>query len=244
MNIIYVVMPAYNESENIRTVIDEWYTVVERHNEEGKSRLLIVDDGSKDHTYEILKQEATKRPLLIIKSKKNSGHGDTVIDGYRYAIQAGADYIFQTDSDGQTRPEEFESFWENRQKYEAIIGYRNHREDGISRVFVTKVLRFVVYLCFHQWVKDANTPYRLMKRDTLIQYLKLMPKHFNLPNVVLAVAYVRFSKNRTLFLPITFRKRQGGVNSINLKNICIIGKQAIMDFVMIRRRMDAFENRE
>ena len=75
MNIIYVVMPAYNESENIRTVIDEWYTVVERHNEEGKSRLLIVDDGSKDHTYEILKQEAAKRPLLIIKSKKTADTG-------------------------------------------------------------------------------------------------------------------------------------------------------------------------
>lgn len=154
----------------------------------------------------------------------------------------GAEYVFQTDSDGQTRPEEFEAFWERRKEYDAIIGHRSHREDGIARVFVTKVLQLVVLLCLGVWVTDANTPFRLMHRKYLKRYLELVPQHFNLPNIVLSAAYTRFRKARTLFIPITFRKRQGGVNSINLRRISQIGRKAIGDFRQIKRRMDAYEN--
>ena len=40
MSSLYIVIPAYNESENIEKTIDQWYQVVERHNDEGKSRLV------------------------------------------------------------------------------------------------------------------------------------------------------------------------------------------------------------
>ncbi|MFR5150156.1 MAG: glycosyltransferase [Ruminococcus sp.] len=78
--------------------------VVERHNDAGKSRLVIINDGSKDNTYELLQKCAATRPLLIPLDKPNGGHGPTVLYGYRYAIRQKADYIFQTDSDGQTNP--------------------------------------------------------------------------------------------------------------------------------------------
>lgn len=241
MDILYIIMPAYNEGENIKTVIEEWYPVVEKYNGGGKSRFVIIDDGSKDDTFDILTEEAGKYPMLVIKKKQNSGHGDTILAGYRYAIHKGADYIFQTDSDGQTRPEEFEAFWKERHNYEAIIGYRNHRKDGISRVFVTKILRIVIYIFLGQWVTDANTPFRLMTRESLEKYMELIPKHYNLPNVILAVAYVRFSRKNIKFIPITFRERQGGVNSINLKKIFKIGRKAIIDFMRIRRKMDDYK---
>ena len=48
MSSLYIVIPAYNESANIERTIDQWYPVVERHNDEGKSRLVIINDGSKD----------------------------------------------------------------------------------------------------------------------------------------------------------------------------------------------------
>ena len=50
MSSLYIVIPAYNESENIEKTIDQWYQVVERHNDEGESRLVIINDGSKDNT--------------------------------------------------------------------------------------------------------------------------------------------------------------------------------------------------
>ena len=108
MSSLYIVIPAYNESENIEKTIDQWYPVVERHNDEGNSRLVIINDGSKDNTYELLQKCAATRPLLVPLDKPNGGHGPTVLYGYRYAIRQKADYIFQTDSDGQTNPDEFE----------------------------------------------------------------------------------------------------------------------------------------
>ena len=145
-----------------------------------------------------------------------------------------ADYIFQTDSDGQTLPEEFEPFWKRRQKYDMVIGWRKDRQDGISRVFVTKTLKLVIRICFGVNLTDANTPYRLMKAETMARYIHLIPKDFNLSNVLLAVIYKK--KGCSIkFLPVTFRPRQGGVNSINMKKICKIGKQAVIDFVKLNR---------
>ena len=239
MDKLYIVIPAYNEQENIRQVMDDWYRVVEAHNSEGKSRLVVIDDGSRDRTYAIMKEYAATHPLFHPVTKANSGHGATVLFGYRYALKKGADYIFQTDSDGQTLPEEFESFWEQRGRYDMVIGWRNNRQDGRSRVLVTSVLRLVIRLCFGVQVKDANTPYRLMRADTMRRYIRLIPRDFNLSNVLLAVIYAK-KRCRVKYIPITFRPRQGGKNSINMKNIFRIGFQALRDF----RRINRVLNRE
>ena len=64
----------------------------------GESRLVVLDDGSKDRTYSILKDACADHPLLIPVKKENQGHGATVLYGYRYALEQEPDYIFQTDS--------------------------------------------------------------------------------------------------------------------------------------------------
>ena len=114
MDILYIVIPAYNEEANIGDVIESWYPIIEKHNGGGQSRLVIIDDGSRDRTLEIMQEAAKTRPLLVPLTKENKGHGATVLYGYKYALREGADFIFQTDSDGQTLPEEFEPFWERR----------------------------------------------------------------------------------------------------------------------------------
>ncbi len=231
---LYIVIPAYNESENIKKVIDEWYPIVE---EIGKdSRLIIIDDGSKDETYKIIKNSAKKRKQLIALTKENSGHGSTVLYGYNYALSNNADYIFQTDSDGQTNPLEFWDFWNFRKEYDMIIGYRNKRKDGLSRIVVTKTLKLVIRFCFKVNVTDANTPFRLMSNRTLKECIKLVPKDFNLSNVILSVIYEK-KKMSVKYIPITFRERQGGVNSINIKKITKIGFKALKDFKEINANL-------
>lgn len=237
MEKLYIVIPAYNEQENIKNVIDDWYPIVEKHNGDGESRLVIINDGSKDNTYEIMCEYAKSRPLLTPLTKPNSGHGATVLYGYNYALQNGADYIFQTDSDGQTLPSEFYQFWELKEQYDMVIGWRNSRQDGFSRIIVTKTLKLVIKLCFGVTVTDANTPFRLMKADTLKKYIGLIPTDFNLSNVILSVIYAK--KNcKVKYIPVTFRPRQGGVNSINLKRIFGIGKQALKDFKVINKKIN------
>jgi glycosyltransferase involved in cell wall biosynthesis len=231
MDRLYIVIPAYNEEENITAVIKDWYPVVEKIG--NGSRLVIIDDGSKDRTFPLMKECSETMNAFEPLTKPNSGHGATVLYGYRYALDAGADYIFQTDSDGQTLPEEFWRFWEQREAYDMVIGDRKGRQDGWSRVFVTKTLKCVLWLCFHVWVTDANTPFRLMKASTLRKQITNIPENHNLSNVLLSVLYVK-KKLAVKYLPITFRPRQGGVNSINMRKIFRIGVQALKDF----RRMN------
>lgn len=236
MDKLYIVIPAYNEEETIESVAREWHEVVESIGAE--SKLVIIDDGSKDKTYEKLLELKNTLPQLEPITKPNGGHGATVLYGYNYALSNGADYIFQTDSDGQTLASEFPEFWNSRESYDVQIGHRNHRKDGFSRIIVTKTLKFVLFLIFGLKITDANTPFRLMKREILEKYISAVPENFNLSNVMLTVLFVN-GKENIRFMPITFRPRQGGVNSINLKRITKIGIQAIKDFRRIKKTMKA-----
>ena len=175
-------------------------------------------------------------------TKENGGHGDTLLFGYRYAIEQGAKYIFQTDSDGQTLSSEFEEFWKNRKKYSVILGNRVKREDGKSRKFVENTLCFILKLIFHVNIPDANAPYRLMNSKTVEKYLDIMPEHYNLPNVILSTCF-KYYNEKIKFIPITFRPRQGGVNSINVKKIVKIGWKALDDFRLIKKEMKKRKNK-
>lgn len=233
---LYVVMPAYNEEANIRSVLEQWYPVVERVG--GDSRLAAFDDGSRDETLSIMRAFGEEHPRFQAMTKLNSGHGATLLEAYRYALDAGADWVFQTDTDGQTLPNEFWQLWEARGNCDMAAGWRNSREDGFSRVIVTRTLRLVVRACFGVSVTDANVPFRLMSAASLRENLAFVPDGFNLTNVALSAAYVKRGM-RVRWFPITFRPRQGGVNSINLRRIAGIGLRALRDFRSINRAIEA-----
>ncbi len=236
MDKLFIVIPAYNEKDNIENTVNDWYPIVEKYNGNGESRLVVINDGSKDNTYEILCNLAKTRPLLLPQTKENGGHGSTVLYGYRFAIEHNADYVFQTDADGQTNPAEFEAFWSQRKEYDALIGKRTDRGDGKSRKFVENVVCILLRLIFGVKVSDANAPFRLMRTDVLSEFLPKLPKDFNIPNIMLTTYFVYYRK-RVKFIEISFKPRQGGVNSLNIKKIIKIGWNAIGDFYRLRRDM-------
>lgn len=234
MDKLYIVIPAYNEEKNIESLIKDWYSIIETHNGDGESRLVVIDDGSKDGTYELLKKIAEDKPLLMPLTKQNEGHGPTLLHGYRYAIDKGADYIFQTDSDGQTNPAEFEAFWECRKDYDAIFGNRVVRGDGQIRAFVERVLSLLLRMYYGVKVPDANAPFRLMSAEYVSKHIQRMPEKYNLPNVMLT-AFGAYYKDKIKFVEISFKPRQAGSNSINIKKIIGIGWQSLHDFREIKR---------
>lgn len=234
---LYIIIPAYNEEQNICRCVEDWYPVVQKHNNEGKSRLVIINDGSTDHTFEKLQEMASSRPLLFPVTKENGGHGPAVLFGYKFAIAHEADWIFQTDSDGQTNPDEFEQFWDKRNEYDAVIGNRIVRGDGKSRKFIENVVCLMLRGIFGVRVQDANAPFRLMKTELVNKYIGKLPSDFNLPNIMLTAYFVYFNE-KVLFLPITFQPRKAGKNSINMKKIIKIGWKAMGDFYQLRRNIN------
>lgn len=234
MNSIYVVMPAYNEEENIEAVVKQWYPVLLGKDE--KSRLVIADSGSSDRTHEILQSLQEEYPKLEIFTDCDKQHGPKLIALYGHAIANEIDYIFQTDSDGQTNPDEFNAFWDERNLYDGIFGNRTVRGDGKSRAMVERVVCMLVKLFFGVKVPDANAPFRLMRTETVKKYLNRLPKDYNIPNIMMTTYFVKYHE-RVCFKEISFKPRQGGVNSINLKKIFKIGRKALKDFSNFRKDM-------
>jgi glycosyltransferase involved in cell wall biosynthesis len=234
MDKLLIVIPAYNESENIEELIRQWHPIVEDKTE--GSALVIVNDGSTDDTLSVLTSLKDKYSRLNVLDKKNGGHGSAVLFGYNYAVKNGADYVFQTDSDLQTDPSEFKDFWDKREDYEAIFGFRPSRGDGFGRVVVEKVVCILLKLFFGISVPDANAPFRLFKAETLKGYLELIDPDYALPNIILT-AFYKYKKNKICFMPISFEARKRGKQSMNIKKIFRVGVKSLTDFRYYRKKI-------
>ena len=233
-DILYIVMPAYNEEANIESVVRSWYPNLE--GKDARSRLVIADSGSTDGTHAVLRRLQEELPQLEILEDTEKQHGPKLMALYRLAAERKAGYVFQTDSDGQTDPGEFAAFWELREEYDGIFGNRTVRGDGNSRAMVEKVVCMLLRLYFGVRVPDANAPFRLMRTDTVARYIGRLPENYALPNIMLT-AWFAHEKERICFREITFRPRQGGMNSINIRRIFGIGRQAVRDFRRFRKEM-------
>lgn len=234
MDSLYIVMPAYNEEENIENVISKWYPILD--DKADNSKLVIADSGSSDKTHEILIELKKKYPKLEILTDTNRYHGPKVIALYKHAIENNIDYVFQTDSDDQTNPDEFELFWKLRKRYDGIFGNRTVRGDGKSRAFVEKVVCFLVWLFFGVKVPDANAPFRLMKCSVLNKYMDRFEDDYNLPNIMITTFYAYYGE-KGCFKTISFKPRMAGTNSINIPKIIKIGWEALGDFLRFRKEM-------
>lgn len=234
MDSLYIVMPAYNEEANIKTVVRKWYPILEGKAE--NSRLVIADSGSTDKTHDILVGLQKEYPKLDILAETNRYHGPKVIALYKYAIENKIDYVFQTDSDDQTNPNEFEGFWQMRRKFDGIFGNRTVRGDGRDRAFVEKVVCFLLRLYFGVKIPDANAPFRLMKCEVVNKYLPMMPKEYSLPNIMMTTYYAYYGE-RMAFKAISFKPRGGGKNSVNIPRIIKIGWEALGDFYNLKKGM-------
>src|ERR1044072_7538365 len=99
---LVIVMPTYNEEAVIEEVFMAWKELLDKYFPQQNTKILIVNDGSKDRTGQILDELAVKYPILEVVHQVNGGHGAAVVKGYTEAINKfSPSYIFQTDSDDQ-----------------------------------------------------------------------------------------------------------------------------------------------
>lgn len=231
MDKLYIVMPAYNEEGTIAKVVDEWHAVADLVG--NGSKLVIFNDGSKDNTPSILKIIKNKFPNLIIINKENTGHGPTCTAAYKYAVAEKADWVFQTDSDGQTKSDDFRLFWEKRDKFDFIIGWRAKRGDGLTRRLVSQILKLALFVIFKVMVKDANTPFRLMKVERLRKYLPAIPDDYFLSNTLLSVIITK-NKENISWQEISFSPRTSGISSMPLMKVFQWGFNLIVQLYKMR----------
>jgi dolichol-phosphate mannosyltransferase len=218
---LFAFAPVYNEAGSIRQVAQEWVDAFRRLGI--RATLLLLDDGSSDATPAILEELRRELPELQVVRHSNRGHGPSCTQGYRRALESGAEWIFQIDSDGQCDPAYFPKVWAARESRDAVFGYRTRRDDGLSRLAISRILSSLVFTLTGLWIKDSNVPYRLFRRPLLERLLPKIPDTARFPNVLLSIAVMRDTP--PVWIPIRFRNRSAGESTVNLGKMAHFARQ-------------------
>lgn len=214
-------MPVFNEEESVAKVLSGWLETLNR--EVGKFLILAIDDGSTDATGTILGSlEKASDGRLEILSHTNRGHGISCIKGYKTAIEREIPHILQIDSDGQSDPAHFFSFWEKRDDYDVIYGKRR-RHDGTRRILASATLRIMLRIMARVNCVDANVPYRLMNSTKCAEAIRSVPEDVYLSNIALSVILRRNPGIRHGQIPIGFPPRMGGEPSVPFRKFAAKG---------------------
>ena len=184
-----LVMPVFNEEACIFEVIQSWEDELTRQGID--FQMIVLNDGSQDGTEAILEKFRNHSRMDIIH-KKNSGHGPTILKGYRKAVHI-AHWVFQTDSDDEMKPDHFIELWSRRKDFDALIGIRQDRRQPILRRLTSMGSRLAVYLLFGKGVTDVNIPYRLIRASCLEQIIKQIPNNTFSPNILISGALSKSS---------------------------------------------------
>lgn len=205
---LIVIMPVYNEEGCIEYVVKSWLKVLFKLQID--FHILILNDGSTDNTQSIIDKISNDNTTAI--TKKNSGHGPTILYGYKHAV-ARSNWVFQCDSDNEMSHNDFHKIWTQRKNYDVLLGKRMGRSQTPSRKFISKISRFVIRIIFGTGVTDVNVPYRLMKSDLLEKMLPLIPDRTFAPNIILSGLYQLFGAH-IFQAEIEHRNRRTGEESI------------------------------
>lgn len=158
---ISIVLPAYNEEENILLAIDRATEVSERlfsHHE-----IVVVDDGSVDNTAALVLERAAVDPRVrLVRHRRNRGYGEALQSGFSAAEM---DLVFFTDSDNQFDLDELEQFLPWVDKVDVVAGYRRHRQDPFMRRANAKAWNLLVRALFYVPVRDIDCAFKLFRRS-------------------------------------------------------------------------------
>lgn len=233
---LVVVMPIYNEEQNIQHVVHEWEGVLGGLGID--YQMLLLNDGSKDGTLEKLKEiECRLSERVVIVDKWNTGHGATCRLGYEIATNSSCDWVLQIDSDGQCDACFFQAFWKQRDLAQAVLGVRVRRDDGWMRTWTSRICRYLSSLVTGLNVPDPNVPYRLIRRETLRSCLQHIPSNFNIHNVALSSVLYMTRTPEIVRVPIEFRDRAGGTNSLDVPKVMSWGAAMIFELFQLKREL-------
>ena len=154
-----VVLPAHNEEaaiagtiQSVVSVLDEWGLDFE---------VIVVNDGSKDRTQTIVEEIATDdRRVRLLNHPVNQGYGAALVSGFE-AVSGDKTLVFFMDSDGQFDIRDLERFFALIEEYDAVLGYRIHRQDTWVRKLNAWGWKMLVRLVFGLHVRDVDCAFKL-----------------------------------------------------------------------------------
>jgi glycosyltransferase involved in cell wall biosynthesis len=205
---ISVVVPVYNEEENLPILIPQLFGVLERL---GKPfEVIFVDDGSKDKSREVIKKYAGKHPQIrMIGFKENCGETAAGAAGIK---EAKGDIMITIDADLQNDPEDIPRMLEYLKEYDMVTGWRQKREDSLVKRITSRIANHIRNWLSGEMIKDSGCTFRAYKRECL-QNLKLFKgMHRFMPTLVKMEGF------KVIEIPIAHHPRRFGVSKYTTWN--------------------------
>ncbi len=205
---ISVVVPVYNEEENLPVLIPQ---IAEVLRPLGKTyEMIFVDDGSKDHSRRLLKEMAPQYPQIrILGFKKNCGETAAGAAGLK---EARGEIVITIDADLQNDPKDIPRMLEYLKDYDVVSGWRQKREDSWVKRITSRIANRVRNSLSGEEIQDSGCTFRAYKRECL-QNLKLYKgMHRFIPTLVKMEGY------RVIEIPIAHHPRKFGVSKYTTWN--------------------------
>ena len=212
---ILVIIPTYNERENIRKLIP---MVMEQH---ASIDILVVDDNSPDGTaHEVEKWVNETSRVRLMNRPAKLGLGTAYVAGFRFALESLYDLIFEMDADFSHDPKEIPKFLEVIGRYDLVIGSRyvqgvNVVNWPMSRLLLSWSANLYTRIVTGLPVKDSTSGYKCFKREVL-ETIDLDRVHSDGYAFQIEMNYKVWKKGFSLFeIPIVFEDRNVGVSKMN-----------------------------
>lgn len=221
---ISIVIPAYNEQDNIAAVVEECDKSFP------EAEIIVVNDGSTDNIAAILTELQSRfANLKVLENEQNLGHARTLLKGLKAAQ---SEYVLYIDADRQIKPNIAKAFIG---RADLISGYRIHRQDKAFRKVVSFILKIAILIKHQQYILDANCPFKIFRKETLDFLLPLLPKNSIVPSIDLEVL-ARKQKMVTIQVPVWHypldHPRKGFLQSLNFKSLKMF-KDAFMEVMSL-----------
>lgn len=213
----YVTIPTYNEAENIEALLKEILAL-----NIPDLYALVIDDNSPDGTGQIVDRLAKENPTIkILHRYNNRGRGSAGIEGFKFALQEGADNIIEMDADFSHHPKYIPDLLKHIESADIVLGsrYVNGGKDierGITRKIVTVLARKYIEWILKVKVKDPTSGYRCFRHNVLLA-VDLDHMLSTGPSIVSEILYKVKLKGFTIYeTPIVFEDRKKGETKLNL----------------------------
>jgi glycosyltransferase involved in cell wall biosynthesis len=198
--LLSVVMPAYNEQDTIEEMIRRVLAVPIR------TELIVVDDGSKDQTREILARLAKELPIKVILQPQNGGKGSALRRGF---AEVTGDLVIIQDADLEYSPEEFPELIELivQGRADVVYGSRflgRHRVFMFSHYVGNVIVTFFTNVLYNTMLTDMETCYKVMTSE-IAKSLDLESNRFDIEPEI--TAKLLRAGHSILELPIRFEPR-------------------------------------
>jgi glycosyltransferase involved in cell wall biosynthesis len=194
-----IVVPAFNEAENIGALIKEIRKSVPFN------EIIVVDDGSTDGTAEAARIDHVK----VISHPNNKGYGAAIKTGIEAAQ---GDWIVTIDADGQHNPQDINKLW--RGCADLSVGSRQNSSGRVRGIGKWVLKKLAEYLSGKK-IPDLNSGMKLARREDLKKYIRLCPDGMSFSDT-LTLLYLQNGK-KVNFVPIAVRERHSGKSTISLK---------------------------